>query len=136
MPRWLSEGLAQIFETGQLDGDTLRVDAPEAGRLRRLQADLAGAKPLTIQDVLTADERAFLAAHAGGGAERQYLYSWGLAWYLTFEENLLGRTEVYRVLAEPQQSNPATSFARLVNRPLTKFESTWREAMLALKAGP
>jgi hypothetical protein len=136
VPRWLSEGLAQIFETGQLDGDTLRVDAPDAGRLRRLQADLAGAKPLTIQDVLTADERAFLAAHAGGGAERQYLYSWGLAWYLTFEENLLGRTEVYRVLAEPQQSNPATSFARLVNRPLAKFESTWREAMLALKAGP
>ena len=30
VPRWLNEGLAQTFEAGLLDGDSLRVDAPDA----------------------------------------------------------------------------------------------------------
>src|SRR5205807_2388445 len=38
VPRWLNEGLAQIFETPVLDGSELFVGQPDANRLRRVQA--------------------------------------------------------------------------------------------------
>ena len=42
VPLWLNEGLAVIFEGGLLEGNTLRVDAPNAAALKKLKADLAG----------------------------------------------------------------------------------------------
>ena len=42
MPPWLNEGLAVIFEGGLLEGNTLRVDAPNPVALKKLKADLAG----------------------------------------------------------------------------------------------
>ncbi|MCA9224759.1 MAG: gamma-glutamyltransferase, partial [Planctomycetales bacterium] len=35
LPVWLNEGLAQVFETAPIDGDRLRIDAPDPERLRR-----------------------------------------------------------------------------------------------------
>jgi hypothetical protein len=132
LPRWLNEGLAQIFESGQFEADTLRIDAPDPIRLSRLQVELAGPKPLLLADVLTADEQDFLAGHAGRSGDRCYLYSWGLAYYLTFEKNLfrLDALEPY-ALNEPPLG-PIARFTRLVGMPLSKFESQWRAAMLAL----
>ncbi len=46
VPRWLNEGLAQTFEAGQLDGDSLRVDAPDARMLARLKSDLRASNPI------------------------------------------------------------------------------------------
>jgi hypothetical protein len=130
VPRWLNEGLAQVFESGQLDGDSLRLDAPDKGRLAALRAELAGPRPLQLAQVLAANEREFLGPHAGGAPQRQYLYAWGLAHYLTFHENLLasGRLDAY-VSPQAQRLDPIARFEQLVGRSLPEFEKSWREAM-------
>ena len=44
VPRWLNEGLAQVFEGGQLESGSLRLDAPDTARLKLLQEDFAARK--------------------------------------------------------------------------------------------
>ena len=130
--RWLNEGLAQVFEGGQIDGDTLRIDAPDGQRLARLQRDLTGAKPLTMEELLAADDEAFLATHAAEASGQYYLYAWGLAYYLTFVQNRLDDATLHDFLAAPNATRQQR-FERLVACPLEEFEVRWREAMLRLK---
>ena len=67
VPRWLNEGLAQTFEAGLLEADTLRIDTPNLVALASLQSDLRGPQPLELTDLLNAGSETFLAAHAGDG---------------------------------------------------------------------
>jgi hypothetical protein len=133
LPRWLNEGLAQIFESGQLEADALRVDAPDKALLERLQEDLRSAEPLPLRQLLTADGRQFVATHGSEHTDRNYLYAWGLAWYLTFEFDLLqgDRLEGY---AGTPPANAVQRFEQVTGAPLAKFEAQWREAMLKLRA--
>ena len=130
VPRWLNEGLAQVFESGQLDGESLRLDAPDKQRLSALRADLASGQPLHLAQLLTAGEREFLGPHSGGTPQRHYLYAWGLAHYLTFEGNLLSseRLAAY-VSPAAEQLDPIVRFEQLAGRPLPEFEIVWRAAM-------
>jgi hypothetical protein len=133
LPRWLNEGLAQIFESGQLEAEALRVDAPDPQLLERLQEDLRGEKPLPLSQLLVADGRQFVKTHGNESTDRNYLYAWGLAWYLTFEFDLLhdNRLEAFVAVA-PEK--PVQRFETLVGQPLGKFEPQWRAAMLQLRA--
>jgi hypothetical protein len=133
MPRWLDEGLAQIFESGQLDADALRIDAPDPVRLRRLQEELASTNPLGVRDVLAAEENDFLAVHREGSAQRHYLYSWGLAYYLAYERNLLTGDTMDQYVANEGNLGPTARFVRLIGTPLQKFEHFWKTAMFELK---
>ena len=136
VPRWLNEGLAQIFETGQLEAGTLRLDAPHAERLERLQADLRSDEPLSLAQVLRADGREFLVYHPGGEAasKRYYLYSWGLAYYLAFRQPVLETAALDRYVdPTAAKSDPVARFEKLVGMPLNQFESRWQAEMLKLK---
>ncbi len=136
VPRWLNEGLAQTFESGQLEADTLRVDAPSPQRLARLQRDLNSEHPLPLAELLAADANTFLSAHRGdaAAASRLYLYSWGLAYYLTFEQPLLGTPQLARYVDPAAADKSAVErFEELVGMPLKDFEARWRAAMLAIK---
>jgi hypothetical protein len=136
VPRWLNEGLAQIFETGQLEAGTLRLDAPHAERLAMLQADLRSAQPLSLADILNADGREFLVYHPGGASASKtyYLYSWGLAWYLTFRQPVLETVALDRYVdRSAAKLPPVARFEKLVGMPLDQFESRWRAEMLRLK---
>jgi hypothetical protein len=138
VPRWLNEGLAQTFESGRLESDSLRVDAPNARRLARLQSDLAGKQPLGLDELLAADANTFLSAHRDNAADasRLYLYSWGLAYYLTFEQPLLGTAELERYVSPDAIDKPEVErFEQLVGMPLEQFEARWRTAMRRLKGG-
>ncbi len=135
VPQWLNEGLAQVFEAGLLEADTLRIDNPNTGALERLQSDLAGSQPLSLAELLEAGSDAFLAGHASADrASRVYIYSWGLAYYLAFEQGVLGTSD-FEAFLDPQQ--PAASavekFGKLVGMPLDQFEPRWRKAMLEMK---
>ena len=133
VPRWLNEGLAQVFETGQLDGDSLRIDAPDRQRLTRLQQDLA-TQPLPLAQLLTAQEREFLGSHGESSSQRHCLYAGGLAYHLALQENLLGTARLNDYVSPAAQKlSPATRFESLVNQPLPKFEQRWREAMTAAR---
>ncbi|MEX2114183.1 MAG: DUF1570 domain-containing protein [Pirellulales bacterium] len=136
VPRWLNEGLAQVFEAGLLEVDSLRIDNPNTLALARLQSELADGQPLGLAELLEAGSEAFLAGHAGAGAtaSRAYYYSWGLAYYLAFERGVLGRGD-FETYLDPKQpaSNAVERFEKLVGMPLVKFEAQWRKAVLALK---
>lgn len=132
LPRWLNEGLAQIFETGQIEADSLRIDAPDRKRLIQLQEDLRNRQPLKIEEVVEANEQDFLNPSSSRSAQRYYLYSWGLAYYLTFQKNLLRSETLDSFLANPDRLGPAARLMQMVGMPIAKLERQWREAMLAL----
>ncbi len=139
VPRWLNEGLAQVFEGGLLEDDVLRVDAPNRERLARLQDDLQSASPLRLSDLLAADQEAFLVLHdqPEGTESRQYLYCWGLAHYLAFEQRIIGSEALGRYVSlDAATQSPRERFEKLTALPLESFAAQWRQAMLALKASP
>ncbi len=136
VPRWLSEGLAMVCQNGRVESGTLRIDAPMPEALTRLKADLRSDQRLPLGQLLTADAEAF-AAH--DTAERHYVYCWGLAYYLTFQtqllgSQLLGTTALDQFVESAAESNsPVTRFEKLINMPLDKFEPIWREYVLDLQ---
>jgi hypothetical protein len=136
VPRWLNEGLAQIFEAGILDADTLRVDAPIAGSLALIQRDLNSGAALPLAEVLSADQQTFLVSHNASAAasKRNYRYSWGLTHYLTFEQSILGTPALEEYVSEIDLSlSPIARFEKLVGMPLPEFERKWRKHMQSLK---
>jgi hypothetical protein len=131
-PRWLNEGLAQVFEAGELDGDSLRLDALDRSRHRALREDLQSGRPLLLADVLRASEQEFLGPHRDGAPRRHYLYAWGLAHYLTFQHNLLASDRLAEYIdSRGEAGDPVARFEQLVGRPLVEFEAKWQQAMLA-----
>jgi len=134
LPRWLNEGLAQVFENAQLDADTLRVDAPARDLLARLQADLKTSQPLRLSELLAHDE-SLVAAHRNTEAtRRRYLYAWGLAYYLAFHRAGLGTKEFEAYVAKNAgDDSPIARFERWTGRPLPEFDQQWRREMLQLK---
>lgn len=135
VPRWLNEGLAQVFEAGILELDSLRIDAPHLGALEKLQADLRSPQPLSLEELLTMTAGAFLAGHNGADrSSRAYFYSWGLAYYLAFERGIFD-DPVFESYINPAAAgeDPVKRFEALVGMPLAEFEGRWREVMLALK---
>lgn len=140
VPRWLNEGWAQIFESGLLESGALRVDAPSPERLQRLREELEGDDPLTVADILTASPQRFHVGQnlsAGDAAalesSRLYLYSWGLAYHLTFHRRLLGSSAMEAYLGAADAKDPQDEVARfeeLVGVPLKEFEAHWRRAIL------
>lgn len=133
MPHWLNEGLAQIFETGRIEADSLRIDAPDRQRLAELQDDLRGEQPLTIAEVVAADEQRFLNPSSNRSAQRYYLYSWGLAYHLAFEQNRFRPDVLAAFLRNPDGFGPAARLTQWIDMPLAKFERLWGEAMLAMR---
>jgi hypothetical protein len=133
LPHWLNEGLAQIFEAGQMEADSLRIDAPDRKRLTQLQEDLRSKQPLTIQEVVAADAQDFLNPASNRSTQRYYLYAWGLAYDLAFEKNRLRPEVLDAFLSNTEDFGPAARFTRLVEMPIAKFERLWREAILAMR---
>jgi hypothetical protein len=142
VPRWLNEGLAVMFEGGLLEGATLRVDTPNREALRRLKADLAGDQPLSIEKLLTADQTAFISRdHSDvANADRHYVYSWGLAYCLTFRMRQLGTPALDQYVRKPAEGvTPVQRFEKLVENgrlarriPLAEFERRWRHYIFEL----
>lgn len=134
VPAWLNEGLAQVFENGQLDADVLRIDAPSAAALEIIRADLARGEPLPLSELLTAAQPEFLALHDPNQTTRRiYAYSWGIAYYLTFERELLSTPGIDRYVSPDAAAlHPVERFEQLVEQPLAEFERDWRRAMLRL----
>jgi hypothetical protein len=133
VPAWLHEGLAQVFEGGQLEGDSLRIDAPDRERLKLLLADLNSDGPLPLARLLVAEERTFAGDHGGRASERHYLYAWGLAYYLVTEKNLLGSPALDEFVSPQSASlSPTARLEKLVHQPVDKFEAQWREKLQRL----
>jgi hypothetical protein len=141
LPRWLNEGLAQVFETSVVEAGELRADAPNPERLNRVKEWLRGkngaARLVPLPELLATGKDAFLASHADqkAAADRAYLSSWALAYYLTFERRLIG-TEPFRkyLVAVNSGDDPRQAFAALVGKSLPEFEKEWHAYLLRLRA--
>jgi hypothetical protein len=138
VPRWLHEGLAQVFESGQLDADTLRIDAPHPAALAELKKDLAEGAPWSLAEMLAAPDRSFLVTHGDGGSSRRnYACAWGLAYYLVFQRDLLAAPAWDEYVSADAAKMPAVArFERLVEEPLPEFERQWRAYVKSLKPRP
>ena len=86
--------------------------------------------------LLTAGPGQFLVAHAGEKAvsDRHYLFGWALAYYLTFDRQVLGTPALDRyVVGLRRGSDPVDAFRELVGAPLPSFEEEFHRYLLALK---
>src|SRR5262249_54816475 len=88
VPRWLNEGLAQIFEEAALEGGALRVGQVESARLEKAQAAVRNGELVSLPELLRSSPSQFVVAHGHDrrSADRYYLTAWALAHYLTFEK--------------------------------------------------
>jgi hypothetical protein len=141
LPRWLNEGLAQVFETAVVEAGEVRADHADLNRLNRAKDRLrskdrsAGLVPLA--DLLSSGRDAFLTQHADQRAEadRVYLTSWALAHDLTFHRRLIG-TSAFRtyLITVNGGGDPRTAFEMLVGKPLDAFEKDWHSYLLRLQS--
>ena len=136
VPFWLNEGLAVMVEGGQWEGGVLRIDAPNREALRRLQADLAAQHPLSLSELLCADQQVFLKNHhtEAEQSQRYYAAAWGLVYCLTYQRNLLDEKQLDRYVT-PRGGHiaPESRFEQWIGQSLAEFEPAWREYVRGLK---
>jgi hypothetical protein len=137
VPRWLNEGLAQIFETAILEAGELRVGHADRDRLEQVQAALRKGQFVALSDLLRASPKQFLVNHGGEQriSDQYYLASWALAFYLTFERKMLGTPGLDRYVQalKVQDADPLAAFTSMVGRPLAEFEKSWHKYLLDLR---
>jgi regulator of replication initiation timing len=135
VPTWLNEGLAVAFEEGLLESGSLRLGAPNHAALACLKADLAGGSPLGLDQLLASSERNFVVPQGlSGSSSRYYANAWGLAYYLTFEQNVLGTEALDEYVAKDAgQEPPAARFEKLAGRPRSELDAQWRKFIAGLK---
>ncbi|HEV3146211.1 MAG TPA: DUF1570 domain-containing protein [Gemmataceae bacterium] len=125
LPRWLNEGLAQIFETAIVEAGELRVGHADYDRLVKAKDALRKGELVPIEQLLQSGPKQFMLEHV---AERQisdqhYLTSWAVAFYLTFDRRLFGSEamdQYIRKLAEKADAREA--FEALTGQKLPQFE--------------
>jgi hypothetical protein len=138
VPRWLNEGLAQIFETEIVEAGELRVGHPDRERTRRVQNLIRNDQLLGLTALLKSGPKQFLVEHATEKqlSDKHYLASWALAFYLTFERRLLGSKAMDDyVHALHGGSDPLAAFRELVGQPLEDFEKDFRAYLTKLRSG-
>lgn len=86
VPRWLNEGLAQLFEFAQLDGGYLRIDVAPEALLNAIRRDTE-LRPLPLSTLMEAGAGDFHGREDSELASRLYTYAWGVAYYLAYLEH-------------------------------------------------
>jgi hypothetical protein len=125
LPRWLNEGLAQIFETAVFEVGELRIGHADEERLNAVRGALAKNALLPLADLLRSRADQFLVAHDGDKrvSDRSYLASWALAFYLTFDRKLIGTPALDSYVRQLHRgSDPLEAFRELTGQPLSAFE--------------
>ncbi|TWT39284.1 DUF1570 domain-containing protein [Blastopirellula retiformator] len=125
VPIWLNEGLAQLFEHGQLEGDSFRIDAPPADLVAELKRRLAASDRPLLAEMLERDSAAFVLTMSPHREQLDYALAWGLAWRLVFEERLFEGNRLEKmVTADPARRQ---RLENLINESLEEFEPKWRQ---------
>lgn len=137
VPRWLNEGLAQIFETAIIEAGELRVGHAETARLKRVKEAVRKNQLIPLPELLRSEAKHFLVAHASDqqSSDRYYLNSWALAFFLTFGQKVLGTPALDDyVRALHRGTEPLAAFQDLVRQPLEGFEEEYRGYLTRLRS--
>jgi hypothetical protein len=135
VPRWLNEGLAQIFETAIVEVGELRANHASKERVHAIRGAIGADSLVPVRELLQAGSGQFLALHDPKTRElpedkremleRHYLGSWALAYYL-FTHGIVGTPaldDYVRALHEGR--DPVDAFCGLVGKPLAEFEKDY-----------
>jgi hypothetical protein len=137
VPRWLNEGLAQIFETAILEAGELRVGHADPEWLKHVKEAVRKNQLVPVADLLKADSDKFLVGHASQqqASDGYYLGSWALAFYLTFDQRKLGTLELDEFVRSTRNGvEPQDAFCKLVGEPLPRFEESFHRYLRNLRA--
>lgn len=138
MPRWLNEGLAQIFETAVVEAGELRIGHVEKDRYDAIQKAVKDKKLLGVPQLLKAAPKDFLVAHDAQrqGSARHYLNSYSLAYFLTFDRRILGTPQLQEyVQARKRGVDELVAFRALIgNKGMAQFEKDYQEYLSRLQA--
>lgn len=130
LPRWLNEGLAQVFETAVFEAGELRLGHADRQRLEKAQAALATGEFPPVADLLTAGPTAFVVRHDAQrpAVDRAYVATWALAAYLMFDRRVLGTPALDEfVTAVNAKQDVRAAFAKLTGRPVAETEKAFHE---------
>jgi hypothetical protein len=136
LPRWLNEGLAQIFETAVFEVGELRIGHADKERLDAVRMALSKNALLPLADLLRCGSKQFQVAHDGDKqvSDRYYLASWALAFYLTFDRKVLGTPALDAYVRDLNRgTDPLDAFHTLTGKPLSKFEAEFLDYLTHLR---
>jgi hypothetical protein len=136
VPYWLNEGLATMYEAGVLEGNWLRVDAPNSEELRKFKEDVRSGRGLPLGKLLAAGPDEFIPRNNAPApvADRYYAHAWALAYYLTFEKHLLGGPALDKYVDRSGTDQAVRRLEALVGMPMKQFEREWQQGVLELRA--
>jgi hypothetical protein len=131
LPRWLNEGLAQLFETAAVEAGELRVGPADKTRAAAAADALAGKGGglMPVAELLRAGKASFVATHQAARAEsgRAYLTAWAVASCLAFDRHLVGSPMFDEYVAAVNAGgDPVRAFEALVGQDVPAFEAALR----------
>lgn len=133
-PRWLNEGLAQIFETAVFEIGELRVGHADKQRLEAIRQAITQDTLPSVRDLLLAKADLFLVSHESTRevSQKMYLASWGLAFHLAFRSKALSGPQLHEYTrAIKSKADPVAAFEKLTGKPLDAFQ---KDHVLYLKS--
>ncbi len=135
VPRWLNEGLAQIFEGAFVEVDQLKIGRIDEKRLAEIQDEVRRGRFMTIKEILQAPAQQFFVRHTQGSfdADRHYNASWALTHFLTFELKLLGSPALVEFVSAPANAEEVKRFEKLVGMPIETCQQCWKDYLLRLR---
>ncbi len=135
LPRWLNEGLAQIFETAIVEAGELRVGHTDRERLKKVKEAVRNEELLPVKEVLHSGAKAFLVRHRGErlASDRAYLTSWALSAYLFFRPSASGRAALDSFIRHINRGcDPELEFSKMTGQKLEAFERDFHAWVLKL----
>lgn len=136
VPRWLNEGLAQIFENALVETGELRFGHLDPARLAAAQTAVRKKQLVPLRTLLQSTLSDFRAGHSADGwsSDRFFLTSWALTYYLIFEKQLLGSAALHQYILTPAEGTEKVQlFQRLVGKPLEDAEADFHAYLLQLR---
>jgi hypothetical protein len=125
LPRWLNEGLAQVFETAVLEAGEIRFDAVDQERLQRLRDLMKDGGLMPMKDLLAAGPKVFQVSHNTdrSQSDQAYLLAWGMARFLLFEKKKLNGVEFEMFVKETNRGrDPLEAFPDWMSSPIPNTE--------------
>lgn len=135
LPRWLNEGLAQIFETAILDGFELRLGHADTTRLNDVQAALKTKSLMSVGELLLSTETQFaLSPSQPERSKASYLAAWAVAHHLAFGRRAIG-TEAFEVYLQSLKTgtSPRVAFEKLIGKDLAAYEAELQDYLRRLQ---
>ncbi|HVK08722.1 MAG TPA: DUF1570 domain-containing protein [Gemmataceae bacterium] len=135
LPRWLNEGLAQVFETAVFEAGELRLGHADRLRLEKAQDALKKGELPPIADLLTAGPTVFVVRHDAErpAVDRVYVATWALAAFLMFDRRVLGTEALDEfVKAVNAKRDVRAAFETLTGRPLAETGRAFHEWLRGL----